>query len=440
LPKLPTPQRRLPPPRYGERITVLSIDGGGIRGLIPTVVLSTLEEQLKTLEDKGEQDDARNDDPRIADYFDVIAGTSTGALITAMLVTPKDENTERPRTAEEIKRVYRDLGPKIFPPMSRARKFLRMWWGPIYDPKPLHEKIREITGDLRLDETLTKILVPVFDVRRLFPRALSSYKAHGEHLEEAIRPKLSDVCIGTTAAPIYFPAHEFKEFLGFKRLGKNHKHGDFAWYHLIDGGMGANNPTMEAIMKVASEQMCRENDDFPSLTDGKVDFTKYHVISIGTGSFKQDETEMYTAKECAGWSPFHWGFNWWRRRSPIVDVFTQASNFLVDLNVAMLFHSHGCADKYLRIQAMVDPSNNTLSMDDATDKNMNGLEQIGRKLLTTPLARVSKSTGMYVTVDAEPDDGVPENEMALKDFAGILYNERRDRIRIMRERQDAPQA
>ena len=79
-------------------------------------------------------------------------------------------------------------------------------------------------------------------------------------------------------------------------------------------------------------------------------------------------------------------------------------------------------------------------MDDATDKNMNGLEQIGRKLLTTPLARVSKSTGMYVTVDAEPDDGVPENEMALKDFAGILYNERRDRIRIMRKRQDAPQA
>ena len=51
-----------------------------------------------------------------------------------------------------------------------------MCWGPIYDPKPLHEKIREITGDLRLDQTLTKILVPVFDVRRLFPWVHSSYK------------------------------------------------------------------------------------------------------------------------------------------------------------------------------------------------------------------------------------------------------------------------
>ena len=50
-------------------------------------------------------------------YFDVIAGTSTGALIAAMLVTPKDEKTDRPRTAEEITGVYKTLGWEIFPPM-----------------------------------------------------------------------------------------------------------------------------------------------------------------------------------------------------------------------------------------------------------------------------------------------------------------------------------
>jgi len=439
LPTLPTPQRRLPPPRYGELITVLSIDGGGIRGLIPTVVLASLEKELKSLEDKGEQDDARNDDPRIADYFDVIAGTSTGALIAGMLVTPKDENTERPRTAEEIKRVYRDLGPKIFPPMSWVRKFLRMLWGPIYDPKPLHEKIREITGDLRLDQTLTTILVPVFDVRRLFPRIVHSYKSRGEPQAEdgtgERRAKLSDVLIGTTAAPFHFPAHYFQEFLG--RLPHTREE-LVTRYHVIDGGVGANNPTMAAIMKVASEQMCGENNDFLRLT--KVDFTKYHVISIGTGSFKEEETEMYSAKECGKWSARQWGFKFRHGRSPIVDVFTQASNFLVDYNVAMLFHSHGCEKNYLRIQLMVNPSENTLSMDDATPGNMVKLEEFGENLLNTALARVSKTTGMYVTVDAETDGGVPENENALRDFAKILYNERRERIRIMRERQDALQA
>jgi len=81
-------------------------------------------------------------------------------------------------------------------------------------------------------------------------------------------------------------------------------------------------------------------------------------------------------------------------------------------------------------------------MDDATPGNMVKLEAFGENLLNTALARVSKTTGMYVTVDAEPDDGgePPKNEKALVDFAEILYNERRDRIRIMRERQDAPQA
>ena len=182
--------------------------------------------------------------------------------------------------------------------------------GPIYNPKPLCEKIREITRDLRLDQTLTTILVPVFDVWRLFPRILHSYKSRGEPQAEdrtgAERPKLSNVCIGTTAAPFHFPAHYFQEFLGrLPHTGKEL----VTRYHVIDGGVGANNPTMAAIMKVASELMCGENPNFPSLSDGVVDFTKYVVISVGTGSFKEDITEMYTAKKCAGWRADQWAFD-----------------------------------------------------------------------------------------------------------------------------------
>ncbi|RLM58208.1 patatin-like protein 1 [Panicum miliaceum] len=302
---------------------------------------------------------------RIADYFDVIAGASTGALIAAILVTPKDEKTEPPRTAEEIKRLYRELGPKIFPPMSRAWKFLLMLCGPIYKPKPLHDKIKEITGDLTLDRTLTTILVPAFDVWRLLPMVLCSYKPHGKHREGEMRPQLSDVCIGTTAAPIYFPAHELQ---GYRRL-PNGRRVVVARYHLIDGGVGANNPTMEA------------HNEGRHLTDGAVDFTKYVVIFIGTGSFKEDKTEMYTDKECARWSARQWAFDFWRARCPIVDVFTHTSNFQVDFNVAVLFHSHGFERNYLRIQAMVDPAVNTLSMDNVTGENMDELVKIGEGLL-----------------------------------------------------------
>jgi len=65
-----------PPPSQGRLITVLSIDGGGIRGLIPATIIACLEAKLQELD---------GPEARIADYFDVIAGTSTGALVTAML-------------------------------------------------------------------------------------------------------------------------------------------------------------------------------------------------------------------------------------------------------------------------------------------------------------------------------------------------------------------
>jgi predicted acylesterase/phospholipase RssA len=94
-----------PPPCQGRLITVLSIDGGGIRGLIPATILACLEAKLQELD---------GPEARIADYFDVIAGTSTGALITSMLAAPDDDR--RPLfAAGDLTNFYLENGPKIFP-------------------------------------------------------------------------------------------------------------------------------------------------------------------------------------------------------------------------------------------------------------------------------------------------------------------------------------
>ncbi|PON31791.1 Patatin-related protein [Parasponia andersonii] len=90
---------------YENVITVLSIDGGGIRGIIPGTILSCLESELQKLD--GEE-------ARIADYFDVIAGTSTGGLVTAMLTAP-DENKRPLFAAKDINDFYLEHCPKIFP-------------------------------------------------------------------------------------------------------------------------------------------------------------------------------------------------------------------------------------------------------------------------------------------------------------------------------------
>jgi patatin-like phospholipase/acyl hydrolase len=96
---------QIQPPTYGNLVTILSIDGGGIRGIIPATILEFLESQLQELD--GES-------ARLADYFDVITGTSTGGLVTAMLTAPNAE--KRPLfAAKDIKPFYLENCPKIFP-------------------------------------------------------------------------------------------------------------------------------------------------------------------------------------------------------------------------------------------------------------------------------------------------------------------------------------
>ncbi|KAK9265472.1 hypothetical protein L1049_007375 [Liquidambar formosana] len=88
-------------------ITVLSIDVGGVRGIIPAAILEFLEEQLQ--------------DARIAEYFDVIAGTSTGSIIAAMLTAPDNKKqpshheTKKPVTASDIVNFYMEESENIFP-------------------------------------------------------------------------------------------------------------------------------------------------------------------------------------------------------------------------------------------------------------------------------------------------------------------------------------
>ena len=90
--------------KQGGELTILSIDGGGIRGLIPAKILEYLESELQRIDGPN---------ARLADYFDYIVGTSTGALLTTMLAAPNKDN--RPLfTANEIIDLYLKEGVGIF--------------------------------------------------------------------------------------------------------------------------------------------------------------------------------------------------------------------------------------------------------------------------------------------------------------------------------------
>ncbi|XP_010548411.1 PREDICTED: patatin-like protein 3 isoform X2 [Tarenaya hassleriana] len=376
-------ERRLSclPPSYGRLVTILSIDGGGIRGIIPGVILSHLESMLQELD---------GEDARLVDYFDVISGTSTGGLITAMLSAPSKDG--RPLfSAKDIVPFYVNHSPKIFPQTRGicgwVENVIRVIRGPKYNGKYLHKLIRGFLGDMKLSQTLTDIVVPCFDIKKLQPVIFSSYQTSCNQVLDA---KLSDICIGTSAAPTYFPAYRFTNE---DNQEKQHE------FNLIDGGVTANNPIIKKNPKMG--------DISP------LDYTRFLVISLGTGSIRNQE--KYNATMASKWGLISWIFS--DGSTPILDCYSEAIHDMVDYQSSVVFQALRSEKNYLRIDD--DTLKGDLgSVDMSTDKNMKGLVEVGEALLKKRVCRIDLDTGRY-----KPISEIVTNEEALRKFAKMLSEE-----------------
>ncbi|CBI21445.3 patatin-like protein 1 [Vitis vinifera] len=397
---------QIKPPSRGSLITILSIDGGGVRGIISGIILASLESELQKLD---------GEDARLSDYFDVIAGTSSGGLITTMLAAPNQNN--RPLyAASEIKPFLFEHSPKIFPPRSgiigSVVNFFKILTGPKYDGKYLHSQINKLLGNTKLDQTLTNVVIPTFDIKNLQPTIFSSYQMAATPSLDA---KLSDICIGTSAAPTYLPAYCFVN---------QDDQGSTREFNLIDGGLAASNPTLVAISEV-TKQVTNKNPDFSPFKP--IDYGSLLVISVGSGSPKQEH--KYNAKMAAKWGILGWLYN--NGSTPLVDSFTQASADMVDYHNAVVFQALGCQENYLRIDEAT-LTGDLASTDIATKKNMNELVKVGEELLKKPVSRVNLDTGEY---EAIKNGGT--NEEALRRFAKLLSDERKLRESNAQDGQDS---
>ncbi|KAL5712681.1 hypothetical protein ACHQM5_014827 [Ranunculus cassubicifolius] len=380
----------------GKVITLLCIDGGGIRGIIPGVVLAYLESKLQELD---------GEDARVADYFDLIAGTSTGGLLTTMITAPNKNN--RPLyAAKDITNFYFEHGPKIFPQNAKTviwgslKSMVGALAGPKYNGKYLRSTLKELLGETKLDQTLTKILITSFDIRLLQPVLFTTNEAIEKQLKN---PLLSDICIATSAAPTYLPAHYFET---------KDSNGKTRAFDLIDGGVAANNPTNVAMSHISMEIKKKNPDFYPVRA---MDCTRYLVLSLGTGSPKLEE--KFNAMTASTWGVVGWLYN--NGSTPLIDTFTQASSDVVDINVNILFQALKSEKNYLRIQDE-SLSGDASSTDITTKENMSNLVKIGNELLKKPVSRVNIEIGRQEEVN---DEGT--NEDALAHYAKILCNQRR---------------
>ncbi|CDP11077.1 unnamed protein product [Coffea canephora] len=376
-----SPGSFLQPPTYGNSITILSIDGGGIRGIIPGVILGFLESELQKLD---------GEDARLADYFDVISGTSTGGLVTAMLAAPNDKN--RPLfAAKEIK----DFTLTIALKSSRKKPVT----GPKYDGKYLHNLLKQKLGETKLHQTLTNVVIATFDIKLLQPTIFSSYALkHHPSLDALLR----DICIGTSAAPTYLPAHKFET---------EDSDGSVKEFNLIDGGVAANNPALVAMNHVTKE-VSQGNSDFFSIRSQE--YSRFIVLSLGTGTAKEEG--KYDAEQAAKWGILGWLTS--GGSTPLVDVFSQASSDMVDFHLSTIFQTLQSEENYLRIQDDT-LTGDLASVDVATEENLQNLVKVGENLLKKPVSRINLQTGVFEPLNKGT------NEEALKRLAETLSKEKR---------------
>lgn len=191
------------------RRRILSIDGGGIKGVLPAAFLASLEESLPC---------------PIHEYFDLIVGTSTGGILALGLGLGF--------RASELLAFYEELGPKVFG-RSRLVKWARWAGSEQYSPEPLRAALTAKFGDRRLGHSKVRLVIPSFnlDSGEVYVHKTS----HHVRFEKDYKTLAVDVAMQTAAAPTYFPPSRSASGIP-----------------LVDGGMWANNPAGFAAVEAIS--------------------------------------------------------------------------------------------------------------------------------------------------------------------------------------------
>jgi uncharacterized protein len=188
----------------GPELQILSLDGGGLKGLFSAAVLAEIESDHQV---------------SIADHFDLIVGTSTCGLIALALGAGL--------SPAEVVGFYVDQGPSIFQ-RGLGRK-LRQAARAKYSDEPLRRALREVFGDRRLGESRKRLVIPAYS---LDEDDVYLFKTpHHPRFRRDGRESMVDVGLATTAAPTYLPAARLRH------------------HRLVDGGTWANNPTLVAVVE-----------------------------------------------------------------------------------------------------------------------------------------------------------------------------------------------
>jgi uncharacterized protein len=298
-------------------VRVLAIDGGGIRGLLPGVLLAELE---------------RLTGRPTYELFDLIAGSSAGGLVAAALCVPGENGGAR-WTANEVTGLFEREGARIF---SRSlRRSLRTRFGfsrPRYSDRVLNEVLTNYCGTVRLKDAATGLMICSYDVERRRPIRFTSWQAQESDGHDRA---LWQVARATIAAPTYFEP---------MRLTPPGSHAPGS---LIDGGIVAHNPALLAAIEGAT---MRPQEPV-------------RIVSLGTGELNK----RLRWEDASTWGSVRWA-------RPMIDMFFDASSAIVQEQLTRML-----GDRNHRFQ--IPLTGCTEAMDDASPRNLAALRRNAELLI-----------------------------------------------------------
>jgi patatin-like phospholipase/acyl hydrolase len=313
---------------------VLSIDGGGIRGIIPATILSEIEERTNE---------------SIANLFDLIAGTSTGGILALGLVKPSPEDGQQPHySASDLVGLYEKEGRKIFD-RSLWHHFVAFdnLLDEKYEAKGLEAVLKKYFGDVMLSAAITETLVTSYELETRQPWFFARHKAQADPGTRDFEMRF--VARATSAAPTYFQPEEVKTMT---------PHGG-----LVDGGVYANNPAMCAYVEMKDI----DPEDHDVL-----------VVSLGTGQHTRP-IHYADSKD--------WGLALWAK--PILNVVFDGVSDTVDHQMTILCRESDEGDpRYYRFQTELDIGSD--DMDNATATNLAILKQKAQQIIDARTAEIDR--------------------------------------------------
>lgn len=321
-----------------KKIRILSLDGGGIRGIITCVILKYIEEQLQKID---------NPTAKIGDYFDLIAGTSTGGILASILLFP-DNNGKAKYSVETALDLYAKQGETIFNVS---------FWQHIINPfglfnekisqRALEKQLEEVFGNLEIKNFIKPSLITSYDIFHRKAKFFTSHEAHS-NLENFL---VKDVCRATSAAPTYFEPAKIKS-----RYGQE--------FILIDGGVYANNPALCAYAEARKIEFSKilndpSKQDFPSIAD-------MIIISVGTG----EVLKPYTFRQFENAGKVKW-------IQPLIDILLSSNVETTDYHVRKMYETLGTRNSKNYHRLMPSLKNASSEMDDVSARNIHELIQAG---------------------------------------------------------------